>query len=74
MAVVGGVGSKRFTTVLAFEGLLPGMLPDVCAEDAGGSELLPRIESGEKVSVHQRQDQVNKRFCDFIVSDAHVIP
>lgn len=48
MAVVGGVGSKRFTTVLAFEGLLPGMLPDVCAEYAGGSELLPRTESRRK--------------------------
>lgn len=28
----------------------------------------------EKVSVHQLQDQFNKRFCDFIVSDACVIP
>ena len=44
MAVMGSMGCKRFTTVLAFEGLLPGVLPDVCAEYAGGSEPLQRTE------------------------------
>ena len=48
MAVVCGVGRKRFTTVLAFEGLLPGVLPDVGAEYTRGSELLQRTESRRK--------------------------
>ena len=56
MAVVGGVGCKRFATVFAFEGLLPGVLPDMCAEYAGGSELLPRTES-RKANFHQPEDQ-----------------
>lgn len=40
MAVVGSVGREGFAAVLAFEGLLPRMLPDVRAEDAGSGELL----------------------------------
>lgn len=44
MAVVGSVGCKRFTTELALEGLLPRVLPDMCAENTGGSEFLGRRE------------------------------
>lgn len=40
MAVVGSVGREGFAAVLAFEGLLARMLPDVRAEDAGSGELL----------------------------------
>lgn len=45
VAVVRSVGRKRFPAVLALEGLLPGVLPDVRAEDAGGSEPLQRTNS-----------------------------
>lgn len=47
MAVVGSVGRERFTAVLALEGLLPRMLPDVRAEYAGGGELLRRQKAEE---------------------------
>ena len=56
MAVVGSIGRKRFGTVLAFEGLLPGVLPDMCAEYTRGSELLctihPVLESVSGVDSH----------------------
>lgn len=45
---MGSVGRKRFATELALEGLLPRVLPDVCAEYAGGSELLQRMEKRRK--------------------------
>lgn len=48
MAVMGSVGCKGFTTVLALEGLFPGVLPDVRAEDAGGCEPLQRMKSKRK--------------------------
>lgn len=48
MAVVSSVRCKRFTTVLAFEGLLPRVLPDMRAEYTGGSEFLQRTESRGK--------------------------
>lgn len=57
VAVVGGVGRERFATVLAFEGLLPRVLPDMSAEDAGGSELLPGQKAEGKATFHQLADQ-----------------
>ena len=48
MAVVSSMRCKRFTTVLAFEGLLPRVLPDMRAEYTGGSEFLQRTESTGK--------------------------
>lgn len=44
VAVVGGVGGEGLPAVLALERPLPGVLADVCAQDAGGSEGL----EGEK--------------------------
>lgn len=69
---MGSVRRKGLATVFAFEGLLPGVLPDVCAEYAGGSELLPRTES-RKTNFHQPEDQRNRGFT-FITTDAHVTP
>lgn len=40
VAVVGGVGGEGLPAVLALEGPLTGVLSDVCAQNAGGSEGL----------------------------------
>lgn len=40
VAVVGRVGGEGLATVLALEGLLPRVLPDVSAQDAGCCERL----------------------------------
>lgn len=48
VAIMGSVRCKGFTTVLALEGLFPGVLPDVRAEDAGGCESLQRMKSRRK--------------------------
>lgn len=40
VAVVGGVGGEGLPAVLALERPLPGVLADVRAQDAGGSEGL----------------------------------
>lgn len=40
VAVVGGVRGEGLPAVLALERPLPGVLADVCAQDAGGSEGL----------------------------------
>lgn len=40
VAVVGGVRSEGFAAVLALEGLLPRVLADVSAQDAGRCERL----------------------------------
>lgn len=40
VAVVRGVGGEGLPAVLALEGPLSGVLPDVCSQDAGGSEGL----------------------------------
>lgn len=40
VAVVGGVRGEGLPAVLALERPLPGVLTDVCAQDAGGSEGL----------------------------------
>lgn len=40
VAVVGGVGGEGLPAVLALERPLPGVLADVCAQDAGGGEGL----------------------------------
>ena len=61
MAVVSSVGCKRFTTVLAFEGLLPGVLPDMCAEYTRGSELLQRTESRRKSQLPSAGERVKER-------------
>lgn len=47
MAIMGSMGCESFTTMLALEGLLSGVLSDVCSEYAGGSELLQGAESRE---------------------------
>lgn len=73
VAVVGGVGRERFATVFAFEGLLPRVLPDVCAEDAGGSELLPGHKAEEKANFHQLEDQWNDGF-PFLITIAYATP
>lgn len=45
VAVMGSMGCERLATEFALERLLPGVLPDVCAEDAGGGELLQKTGS-----------------------------
>lgn len=40
VAVMGGVGGEGLPAVLALEGPLSGVLADVCAQNAGGSEGL----------------------------------
>lgn len=40
VTVVGGVRGEGLPAVLALERPLPGVLADVCAQDAGGSEGL----------------------------------
>lgn len=72
VAVVGGVGREGFATVFAFEGLLPRVLPDVCAEDAGGSELLPGQKAEGKANFHQREGQGTHGF-PFPVTIAYTI-
>ena len=48
MAVMSSMRGKRFSTILAFEGLLPGVLPDMRAEYTRGSEFLQTTESRGK--------------------------
>lgn len=49
VAVVGGVGGEGLAAVLALEWPLAGMLADVCAQNAGGSEGLKwRAKAGER--------------------------
>lgn len=45
VAVVGGVRGEGLPAVLALERPLPGVLADVCAQDAGGSEGLEGIRA-----------------------------
>lgn len=60
VAVMGSVGCEGFTAVLAFEGLLPRVLPDVCAEYAGGSKFLQRTESRRKSKLRQQDNLLSK--------------
>lgn len=46
VAVVRGVGGEGLPAVLALEGPLPGVLADVCAQDAGGGEGLQERSTG----------------------------
>lgn len=48
MAVVGRVRGEGFAAVLALEGLLPRVLADVSAQDAGCCECLERQGSSER--------------------------
>lgn len=45
VAVVGGVRGEGLPAVLALERPLPGVLADVCAQDAGGSEGLEEADA-----------------------------
>lgn len=48
VAVMSGVRGEGLPAVLALEGPLSGVLPDVCSEDAGGSEGLGEGSEGEE--------------------------
>lgn len=48
IAVMGRVRGEGFAAVLALEGLLPRVLPDVSAQDAGCCERLERQGSSER--------------------------
>lgn len=49
VAVVGGVRGEGLPAVLALERPLPGVLADVCAQDAGGSEGLEGIRALNRI-------------------------
>lgn len=54
VAVVGGVGGEGLPAVLALEGPLTGVLSDVCAQNAGGSEGLGEWSLKHWVSANKR--------------------